>query len=61
MIPWMSEAKQYRTVLLHSIEQEEPHACTKSRRSESIERSCGVDVDGMGTGASWVCACHVVC
>jgi hypothetical protein len=37
---------------------EEPHARAQCRRCESVERSCRVDVDGVGTGASWVRSCH---
>ncbi len=45
---------------------EEPHRCTEACRGESVEWSCGVDVDWVGAVAgrgavacSWSCHCLV--
>jgi hypothetical protein len=63
MVPGVLPAQQSRAVLLRAVHQlrwsalpapryiaytyEEPHRCTKTSRHESVERSHGVDVDGV--------------
>jgi hypothetical protein len=63
MLPWVLPAQQCRSVLLRAVHQlrwsvlslachtfrtyEEPHRCAKAGRHESVERSDGVDVDGV--------------
>lgn len=47
VIPGVLPAEESRAVLSGSVHQEEPHAGTEASGSESVERTDGVDVDGV--------------
>merc|ERR1712072_1555882 len=55
MLPWVSPAKQYWHVVSRSVEQEEPHRCSETCRGEAVERTGGVNVNGVGA-----VSCHCV-